>query len=288
MPFAKLTPEFTLYYLDENPAGKQAVFLFHGLGANSNSWQMQIPDLVQAGFRVIAPDAPGFGQSKNPHAKTKIQWTANLFSGLIDFLQLKRITAVGISMGGTHALQLALDHPARVEKLVLVNTFSKLNVSNPAQLPYFALRFVLVHTLGIDTQAKSVAKRIFPKPDQELLRREFITQVQQADPRAYRSAMRSLGRFNVTRRLAEIRCPTLVISAENDTTVPLRAQTMLAERIPNAQHTIIPNAGHAVSVEQFEAFNQVLLGFLDRTDSQTAPKPRDSHQNNPSFTVTHS
>ncbi len=108
MPFAKLSPQYTLYYLDENPSGKAAIFLFHGLGANSNSWQMQIPDLVHAGYRVVAPDAPGFGQSSNPLNKTSIVFTSNLFSGLIDHLGLRRVAVSGISMGGTHALQLAL------------------------------------------------------------------------------------------------------------------------------------------------------------------------------------
>ncbi len=265
MPFAKLSSEFTLYYLDENPAGKPAVFLFHGLGANNNSWQMQIPDLVQAGYRVVATDAPGFGQSPNPGAKTSVKLVANLFSGLVDHLGLTSIIVVGISMGGTHALQMAIDYPARIEKLVLVNTFSKLNISNPLVLPYFALRLLLIHTLGLETQAKSVARRIFPKPDQELLRREYMSQVQQADPRAYRATMRSLFRFNQNKRLSEIRCPTLVISGERDTTVPLKTQMQLVERMPNVKHVIIPDAGHAVTIDQYAKFNQVLLDFLGET-----------------------
>jgi 3-oxoadipate enol-lactonase len=74
--------------------------------------------------------------------------------------------------------------------------------------------------------------------------------------------MRSLARFNVAHRLHEIQCPTLVISGERDTTVPLESQTRLAKSIPNARHVIIPNAGHAVTVEQFQAFNQAFLDFL--------------------------
>lgn len=269
MPFAKLSSVNTLFYLDENPAGKPAIFLLHGLGANSNSWQMQIPDLVQAGFRVIAPDSPGFGQLTNPGAKTSPHFLANLYSGLVDHLGLKSIIATGISMGGTHALQMAIDYPARIEKLVLVNTFSKLRITNPIVLPYFLLRMILVHTLGLETQAKSVAKRIFPRPEQEMLRQEYMNQVQQADPRTYRSAMRSLSRFNVTKRLNEIRCPTLVISGERDTTVPLPTQKKLAQSIPNAKHIIIPDAGHAVTIDQYLTFNQTLLNFLKNTSLVT-------------------
>ena len=262
MPIATFLPHEKLFYLDENPLGKAVVFLFHGLGANSNSWAAQIPDLVKAGFRVIAPDAPGFGRSSNPYIKTQARQIAAVFADLADYLQIQSFIPIGISMGGTHALQLALDYPKKVNKLVLVNTFSRLEFSNPASLPYFALRFLLVHTLGLHTQARTVAKRIFSQPEQEFLRTEFIAQVVQADPKTYRSAMRSLARFNVVHRLHEIQCPTLVISGERDTTVPLKSQTRLAKSIPNARQIIIPNSGHAVTVEQYQAFNQVLLDFL--------------------------
>ena len=65
------------------------------------------------------------------------------------------------------------------------------------------IRSILVYTLGLPTQAKAVAKRIFPDPDQEIFRQGLIEQVTQADPRAYRAAMRALARFDVRKRLNE-------------------------------------------------------------------------------------
>lgn len=277
MPFAKLSPDYTLYYLDENPTGKQTIFLFHGLGANSNSWQMQIPDLIRAGYRVIAPDAPGFGNSRKHNGKTQIAFTANLFSGLMEFLGLSHVALAGLSMGGAHALQFALDYPARVDKLVLINTFPKLKLSNPIVFPYFATRMLLVHTLGLKTQARTVAKRVFPKPDQDFLRQELVNQIQDADPSSYRSAMRSLARFDVINRLEDIRCPTLVISGERDTTVPLETQTIMANRIPGAVHKIISDAGHGVTIEKYLEFNQILIDFLN--GNLTTPKSETSENN---------
>ena len=52
-----------LHYLDPNPSGSPAVLLLHGLGANGSSWTLQFDALIEAGFRPIAPDAPGFGES---------------------------------------------------------------------------------------------------------------------------------------------------------------------------------------------------------------------------------
>jgi len=90
--------------------------------------------------------------------------------------------------------------------------------------------------------------------------------VLQADPAAYRATMRLLARFNVEPRLGQIdprlAARTLVVTGANDTIVAPATQHRLARGLPGAQHIIIPNAGHAVTAEQPEAFNKVMLEFL--------------------------
>jgi pimeloyl-ACP methyl ester carboxylesterase len=262
MPFINVAPRLQLHYLEKNPAGTSTVLLLHGLGADSSSWQLQIPALTQAGFRVLAPDAPGFGQSTYDGGGASIQRVAALISKFLDATQAGSVHLVGISMGGTIALQMALDFPQTTSKLVLINTFAKLRLSSPKAWPYFALRFILVHTLGIPTQARSVARRIFPHPEQGELRRLLIAQIVQADPRAYRASMRALARFDVADRLQEIHRPTLVVTGDADTTVAPANQEELVKKIAGARQSVVPKAGHAVTIEQPERFNQVLLDFL--------------------------
>jgi pimeloyl-ACP methyl ester carboxylesterase len=185
---------------------------------------------------------------------------------LVSRLQTGPVHVVGISMGGTTALQLALDHPGLVERLVLVNTFASLRFDQPSTLFYFAVRYLLIHATGLPTQARVVARRLFPKPEQDELRQKFYEQVIQANPRGYRAAMRSLARFDVRRRLREIDVPTLVITGEQDGSIPIKIQRRLAEGIPGSRQVIIPSAGHGVTVDQPEAFNRILLDFLlDKT-----------------------
>jgi 3-oxoadipate enol-lactonase len=90
----------------------------------------------------------------------------------------------------------------------------------------------------------------------------MITQILQADPRAYRAAMRALGTFNSLTRLAQIKAQTLIVTAENDSTVAPANQRVLVEQIPGARQVMIPNAGHAVIIDQPNLFNQALLEFL--------------------------
>ena len=170
-------------------------------------------------------------------------------------------------MGGTVAQELALNHPGLVNKLVLVNTFASLRPKKPSVWLYYAIRFLLVHLLSQSTQAELVSQRIFPKPDQKVLRQNLTQQIKQANPAAYRAAMRSLAVFNSEDRLGQISQPTLVITGVADNTVPPEAQTKLAERIPHCKHISIANCGHGASVECPREFNHILLSFISKNQN---------------------
>jgi pimeloyl-ACP methyl ester carboxylesterase len=243
MPVLQLTQGNTLHYLDYHRDASPVVLLLHGLGATCESWLLQIPALTGGGFRILAPDARGFGKSTYPGGGTTIAEMAGDMARLLEHLETGPAYVVGISMGGTLALQLALDFPVLVDRLVLVNTFACLRPERLSIWLNFALRFVLVHTLGLQIQARTVARRIFPRSDQELLRKVLFEQICQADPKGYSAAMRALARFNVLHRLGEIHVPTLVITGELDGTVSPKNQRILADRIPNARQEVIPGAG---------------------------------------------
>jgi 3-oxoadipate enol-lactonase len=181
MPDFVAQHDLKIHYLDFGSPGQDVVVLLHGLGATGDSWGLQFPALREVGFRVIAPDMRGFGKSGCPGGSLTIRTMARDVIDLLSHLGIRQAHIVGISMGGTIALQLALDAPESVENLVLINTFASLRPDNPRVWLYFGLRFMLIHTLGLETQARAVAHRIFPHPDQEPLRLILLDQICQAD-----------------------------------------------------------------------------------------------------------
>jgi 3-oxoadipate enol-lactonase len=257
----------TLHYLDPNPGGFPAVLLLHGLGADANSWALQIPALTGAGLRPIAVDIPGFGQSPYNGKYWSISWVAAHMAELLGELRTGAVHVIGLSLGGAIAQQFALDTPHLTRKLVLVSTFAVLRPDNLSGWVYFLQRFILVNTLGLPAQAKLVAQRIFPDPHNDQLRNILVDTISRADPRAYRKAMTSLGLFNSVKRLPEIKTPTLVITGADDNTVNPARQKFLVAGIPNARQVVIPHAGHAVPVDQGERFNKELLRFLGSKNS---------------------
>ncbi len=248
--------------LDPSPYGRPAVLLLHGLGSTGASWQFQMVALIQAGYRPIAPDLPGFGQSRIPGRRWSVAMAARACAGLLQSLDTWPVPVVGISMGGTLALQIALDHPELVKRLLLANTFARLHLDQGKSWAYYLRRFAAVYLMGMNVQARLVAERIFPEPGQEIYRQMLIEEIAQADPRSYRQAMRALGFLNLEKRLEEIHTPTLVVTGEQDTTIAPTIQHQLVAGIPGARQVIVPRAGHAVIIDQPEVFNRILLDFL--------------------------
>ncbi len=197
----------SLHFLDPNPDGTPAVLLLHGLGASGAMWSLQCEVLTSAGLRPIAPDMPGFGHSPYDGRGWSFRRVAIEMKGLLEELQTGPVHVVGLSLGGVVAQQCTLDFPHLVRKLVLVSAFAALRPENVAQAFYFLQRLLLLHVLGLPSQARLVAKRLFPSAEQESLRALAVAQIAHADPRAYRAALRALAWVNLRPRLSEIRAP---------------------------------------------------------------------------------
>lgn len=262
MPNVEIESELTIHYLDLNPNGNKVLLLLHGLGATGESWQLQFPALLEAGFRVLAPDMRGFGRSTFPGGSNNSEVMAHDMIMFLDHLQVENCHIIGISMGGTIAIQQTLIKPAMVNSLILTNTFAKLRPKKVRTWFFYVYRLMLLHTFGMQSQAKFVAKKLFPKPEQVELRKEFANQVSQANPDGYRSMLRSFARYDLSAQINKITVPTLIITGENDSVVPPAFQNELASQILNSRQIIIPKAGHAVSVEQPMIYNKIILDFL--------------------------
>ncbi len=249
-----------MHYLLEGSG--PAVVLLHGMGSCGEDWLLQVPALVQAGYTVLAPDLRGHGRTGKPPGPYTIPQMADDVDGLMEGLGIEQAAVVGLSLGGLVAQSLAIRHPTRVRALVLVNTFARLRPQGRRGWVHFLRRGLALVTGGMRAQAETVARELFPHPDQEALRQIAVQRLSENDPLAYRATLRAVLRFDGRRELARIRVPTLVVAGAEDTTVSLEAKRELASSIPNARLEVIPNSGHATPLDQPEAFNRLLLGFL--------------------------
>ncbi len=250
------------HFLDPNPDGERPVLFLHGLGADAASWSYQLEALAAAGIRPLAVDLPGFGSTPYDGRGWTLERMAALLAAWLDDQALPQVDLVGLSLGGVVAQEFALTYPQRVRKLVLMNTFAVLRPDSWRTALYFLARFLVVTFVGLEKQAELVAGKIFPAPEQRAQYEALVQTISQADPRAYRAAMRALARHDARQRLGQLPMPTLVMTGAEDTTIHPRHQRLLADSIPGARQVVIPGAGHGMIVEAPQACNRHLLAFL--------------------------
>ena len=249
------------FHFEESGSGDALLFL-HGLGSCGQDWVLQIPTFCER-FHVIALDLHGHGQTDKPRWRVSIAKMTADVAYLLDALGIRRTHVVGLSMGGCVAQQLALDDPARVCSLTLVNTFARFDMGSPSNAIPLVARMGVLGLLGLPAQARFVAARLFPKPEQAQMRTLAAQRIASNDMMTYIRLLLAISAFDVTHRLSEITCPTLVIAGDRDTTVPLRAKKLVAQHVPGARFELVADSGHATPIDQAEVFNRLVLEFVE-------------------------
>jgi 3-oxoadipate enol-lactonase len=265
MPAAGRT-NTVLHYGLHNCAVREApiVLMLHGLGSCGEDWSLQLPALLPR-YTVLTPDLRGQGETPMPPGWPIIQDLALDVIGLLDQLHIPCVHLVGLSLGGAVALQLAVDAPARLRSLTVVNAFARLRATR-SSLRRGLERTWLAATGRMDELGRRVADGLFPDRGQEAFRAAAAARLAGNRPLTYIKLLTAVTRFDLRPRLAEIRTPTLVVAGEQDTTVPLQGKLELAAGIRGAQLERFAGSRHVTPLDSAERFNARLLEFLRSVD----------------------
>lgn len=252
------TNDIELFY--EVQGEGEPLVLLHGLGSSTWDWEPQVPEFSK-NYRVVSLDLRGHGRSDKPLGPYTIPMFAADTAGLLNVLGIESAHIVGLSLGGAVAFQLALDAPALVKTLVIVNSGPSMAGPGGDIQKEVDSRVAIVDQLGMRGMGQALAPRLFPKPEHASQRENLIERWAENDPRAYIDALKSMVGWDVVKQIGSIQCPTLVIASDQDYT-PVALKEAYAKLMPNAQVVVIPDAHHAVTLERPQAFNAVLAQFL--------------------------
>jgi len=248
-----------LSYLEQGQ-GPTVLFL-HGLGSAGADWSLQFP-LFAPQYRVIAPDLRAHGQSEAGAFYWTIQDLADEVAELVEKVQAGPAHVVGLSLGGCVAQALALRRPALVRSLTLVNTFGRLRPAGWRGARRILQRLWLLCFAPMAANAAFIADGLFPKSDQAAFRASAVARLSQNLRRTYWASMRAVLFFDVRAQLPALRCPTLVVAGDRDTTVALSAKQELSRVIPGAKLVIVADSGHATPYDQADFFNRTVMEFI--------------------------
>lgn len=263
--------DLQLHY-NEIGAGAETVIMLHGSGPGASGWanfNRNIEPLVDAGYRVILMDCPGWSKS-DPVVCTgsRSELNARALKGLMDALRIERAHLIGNSMGAHSVTAFALANPTRIGKLVLMGG----GTGGPSQfVPMPTEGIKLLQALYRDPSienlkrmmavfvydASSLTEELFQaRLDNMLQRREHLDNFVKslaANPRQF---------TDYGPRLSEISAPTLVIWGRDDRFVPMDIGLRLLWGMPNAELHIFNKCGHWAQWEHARKFNAMVLDFL--------------------------
>jgi 3-oxoadipate enol-lactonase len=250
--------------------------LIQGLGVGRWGWEPVVARLARQ-FRVITIDNRGTGASDAPLGSYWTRVMAADVVAVLDDAGVASASVVGTSLGGMVAQELALTHPERVERLVLVATIpgGRLTAPMPLKTAYLLtwaplmrseqrLRGFVEHNLGPETLRRR------PKMARRLM---ALKRAHPQSEQAWRAQATAGVLFDPLGRQRRITQPTLILQGTADQVVNPGNAELLADLIPGARLGYVEGAGHLVYWDEPRRFARLVAGFL--TDCALSPSGRD-------------
>lgn len=250
-----------------------AIILVHGLGGFIENWIYNIGPLAVS-HRVYAIDLLGFGRSDKKPLINDLMVLVKFIKDFLDTQNIAKASLIGNSLGGGLVLAFALDYPANVEKLVLVDTAGMgrgvITDFKVCSLPIFGELLIRPNP---EKSARLWAKIVYDAsvltPEMKELTNEYASAVgaPQAMLAALRAGINLFGQKDkltrpVLARLGTIKAPVLVVWGDRDRIIPPAHARVAAEKIFGARLEIFDRCGHMPMFEYPEKFNKLVLDFL--------------------------
>jgi len=261
MPHLKLHDGAELYY--EKQGSGPPLFLVPGLGGDGRWWDANARELARQ-FTVVVHDHRGTARSTLSRITYSVEQMANDALQLIDALGFDKVHWCGHSTGGAMGQVLAVDHPARIDRLVLSATWAK---TDAFFRRLFETRAQILKELGPAAYLKSSALALnmpswIRDHDAELAMVEAKAGETMPEPAIVLSRIAAIVAHDRRGQLQRVRAPTLAICARDDMVTPLYFTEELVRLIPNARAYVLPDGGHFYPHVHGAEFRRVMAAFL--------------------------
>jgi pimeloyl-ACP methyl ester carboxylesterase len=243
--------------------GQPLVLLHGGFGFDSRSWRRQI-DALSDRYLVVAWDAPGCGRSSDPPPSFRLPDYADCLAGFIAALGLSRPHVLGLSFGGTLALQLIDRYPGIPRTLILAGAYAGWAGSLP---PDEVERRVARLAADMQRPPDEWIPGYIPGLLTEAAPPEVVDEVRSlmsgVRPAANRTMLEGMAEADLRDVLPRVDVPTLLLYGDRDSRSSVEVGRALHEGIPGSRLVILPGVGHLSSVEAAADFNREVRAFLD-------------------------
>lgn len=256
--------DYTLF----GEGNKKVIIFLQGSGPGASGWlnfRYNLQFFADAGYKVLLPDLPGFGDSDKPDLDYTLDFFVDVITEFADQLDIESFALVGNSLGGAVSLGVALAHPQRVTHLMLmgcggledqityfqkmegIQAMTKVPLGSPEFTPAYlkqVLQLIVYNPAHITDELIEERFRILKNQNPSVFGRMVIP--------------------NISSRLPEIQCPVLGFWGAHDRFCPISGAETLVKGCKDAEVITISKAGHWVMIEHADLFNRRCTEFLGR------------------------
>lgn len=246
-------------------AGQGALVLFlHGVGGNKYNWRREVASFSRH-FRVAAWDMRGYSESEDYDGPLRFEDLSADILRVLAHLGAAKAHLVGLSMGGRIAFEFLHRHPECVSSLTVCSASHRASEMSPQRRAYFlASRLRPLKEEGrtpADIAPEVVRSLMGPNASAQV-HELLVDSMRRLGAQAYMKALEAVSTHEGGIVLESICVPTHVVAAAQDRLIPPEVMRPMARRIPGSVYSEIADSGHLSNLEQPEAFERVVLGFL--------------------------
>jgi 4,5:9,10-diseco-3-hydroxy-5,9,17-trioxoandrosta-1(10),2-diene-4-oate hydrolase len=242
------------------------VLFLHGSGPGASGWsnfKQNYPYFAEHGFRALVPDTLGFGYSSKPELDYHLDVLVGGVARFLDAVGVDRCAVVGNSHGGAMAIQLALSHPDRVSKLILMapggleqrETYMKMS----------GIRSMMKAVMAPEGITRDSMRRVFGKQlyDPAQITDAIIEERYQIAVTQPKRVLSTMVVPYLAPRLAELTCPVFALWGTDDQFCPVSGATTIANEVRGSRVMLLSSCGHWVMVERADLYNRLCVDFLN-------------------------
>ena len=235
------------------------IILLHGLMGAVSNFETTLNSLPNHGFRVILPMLPLYSM---PILKTNVKELSNFINAFTEYLNIKKYSVLGNSLGGHIGLILALQYPDKIDKLILSGSSGLYENTLGGKFPKRGnYEYIKQKTEEVFFDPAKASKKLVDEVFEIVNSKEKVIRVLMM--------AKSAIRHNMKENLPNITQKTCIIWGENDQVTPPKVGKEFHQKIPNSDLFWITQCGHAPMIEQPTIFNQILINWLKEQNYET-------------------
>ncbi len=242
-------------YFEEQGKGKALLFL-HGASWDMRQWKNEV-DYFSSEYRVITLDARGHGKSSLPKGNVSPDIFWKDAKALLDYLKIATVIVCGLSMGGHTAMQLAINAPTRVERLILIGApcTNSFNLYERICVP---VNRICLKLMPMSWIAWSMGIALGSNPTTKEYIKEVVRSINHDE---FNRVWKAVTSMESRSELSKIKCPTLILIGDHDI-LTKRQQPFIHQSIKHSKLVVITGANHGTNLDNPLQVRQEISGFI--------------------------